>query len=325
MSRARTPEPVVEQEERTFAVDCMSRVEGEGRLKVVVRGSEVLSAELSIFEAPRFFERLVVGREPDEVLDIVARICGICPVAYQMTAVGGLRAPLRGRARPAGAAAAPPLLLGRVATEPCPAYLPAQRARLPGLRQRHRHGSRPPRHRRARAGPEAGRRGPAEAGRWPRRASGEHARGWLLPRTQPRPGASAAAGRWSRPWPMPRRRSSWTAAFDLPDFERDPLMLSMHDPELYALDTGRLITTEGIEIDPGRRGTRSSRSSTSSTPRPCRRRASMASITCWARRHAWCWPVERCIRWPRPRSRKPAARRCCGATCSRPSPHAVSR
>ena len=40
-----------------------------------------------IFEAPRYFEPLVVGRTPDEVLDIVARICGICPVAYQMTAV----------------------------------------------------------------------------------------------------------------------------------------------------------------------------------------------------------------------------------------------
>jgi coenzyme F420-reducing hydrogenase alpha subunit len=43
----------------------------------------------------------------------------------------------------------------------------------------------------------------------------------------------------------------WTAGFNLPDFERDPLMLSMYDPELYALDTGRLISTEGIDVDPG--------------------------------------------------------------------------
>jgi coenzyme F420-reducing hydrogenase alpha subunit len=42
---------------------------------------------LRIFEAPRYFERLVVGRTPDEVVDIVARICGICPIAYQLTAV----------------------------------------------------------------------------------------------------------------------------------------------------------------------------------------------------------------------------------------------
>jgi len=43
----------------------------------------------------------------------------------------------------------------------------------------------------------------------------------------------------------------WTSTFELPDFERDPLMLSMYDPELYALDTGRLVTSEGIDIDPG--------------------------------------------------------------------------
>ena len=47
----------------------------------------MVEARLRIFEAPRFFERLVVGRTPDEVIDIVARICGICPIAYQMTAV----------------------------------------------------------------------------------------------------------------------------------------------------------------------------------------------------------------------------------------------
>lgn len=71
--------------ERRLAVPSVSRVEGEGRLEVVVRGDEIVEAHLSIFEVPRFFERLVVGRDADEVIDIVARICGICPVAYQLT------------------------------------------------------------------------------------------------------------------------------------------------------------------------------------------------------------------------------------------------
>jgi coenzyme F420-reducing hydrogenase alpha subunit len=52
-----------------------------------VRDGAVLEARLSIFEAPRYFEQLVVGRTPDEVIDIVSRICGICPVAYQMSSV----------------------------------------------------------------------------------------------------------------------------------------------------------------------------------------------------------------------------------------------
>jgi coenzyme F420-reducing hydrogenase alpha subunit len=72
-----------------LAIDIagLTRVEGEGSLRLRVRDGVVEEAHLEIFEAPRYFERLVVGRTPDEVIDIVARICGICPVAYQMTAV----------------------------------------------------------------------------------------------------------------------------------------------------------------------------------------------------------------------------------------------
>ena len=71
----------------TVDVAGLTRVEGEGSLRLRVRDGQVEAARLEIFEAPRYFEQLVVGRRPDEVIDIVARICGICPVAYQMTAV----------------------------------------------------------------------------------------------------------------------------------------------------------------------------------------------------------------------------------------------
>jgi sulfhydrogenase subunit alpha len=73
--------------ERRFRVDYLTRVEGESSLTLRVRDGNVVEARLGIFEAPRYFERLVVGRSPDEVIDIVARICGICPIAYQMSAV----------------------------------------------------------------------------------------------------------------------------------------------------------------------------------------------------------------------------------------------
>ena len=82
-----------ERRERSFEVGQLTRVEGEGSLDLrVVRDGEVVEAQLGIFEAPRYFERLVVGRTPDEVIDIVARICGICPVAYQMRAVHAFEA-----------------------------------------------------------------------------------------------------------------------------------------------------------------------------------------------------------------------------------------
>jgi coenzyme F420-reducing hydrogenase alpha subunit len=72
---------------RTIKVDYLARVEGEGGLKVVVRNGMVESAELSIFEPPRFFEAFLRGRAFSEAPDITARICGICPIAYQMSAV----------------------------------------------------------------------------------------------------------------------------------------------------------------------------------------------------------------------------------------------
>ncbi|WP_447974646.1 Ni/Fe hydrogenase subunit alpha [Nitrospira sp. Kam-Ns4a] len=75
---------------RTIAVELLARVEGEGALRVRVRGDRVEDVQLRIFEPPRFFEAFLVGRHYDEVPDLVARICGICPVAYQMSAVHAL-------------------------------------------------------------------------------------------------------------------------------------------------------------------------------------------------------------------------------------------
>lgn len=71
---------------RTIRVEALARVEGEGALHLVVRGGRVEEVQLRIFEPPRFYEAFLRGRDFREVPDIVARICGICPVAYQMSA-----------------------------------------------------------------------------------------------------------------------------------------------------------------------------------------------------------------------------------------------
>jgi coenzyme F420-reducing hydrogenase alpha subunit len=75
---------------RTFEVKALSRVEGEGALYVKLRDNEVEHVELNIYEPPRFFESFLRGRSIDEVPDITARICGICPVAYQMSSCHAL-------------------------------------------------------------------------------------------------------------------------------------------------------------------------------------------------------------------------------------------
>ena len=71
--------------ERNIAVEDLARVEGEGALKVRIHNKAVEEVELRIFEPPRFFEGFLRGRMFSEAPDITARICGICPVAYQMS------------------------------------------------------------------------------------------------------------------------------------------------------------------------------------------------------------------------------------------------
>jgi len=72
---------------KTIRVDYIARVEGEGALDLHIRDGRVTRAHLKIFEPPRLFEALLRGRDFAEAPDITARICGICPVAYQMSAV----------------------------------------------------------------------------------------------------------------------------------------------------------------------------------------------------------------------------------------------
>jgi len=72
---------------RTIDVDALTRVEGEGALNLKIKGRKVTDVKLRIYEPPRFFEAFLRGRHFTEAPDITARICGICPIAYQMSSV----------------------------------------------------------------------------------------------------------------------------------------------------------------------------------------------------------------------------------------------
>ncbi|WP_063053769.1 Ni/Fe hydrogenase subunit alpha [Nocardia arthritidis] len=75
---------------RQLKVGSLARVEGEGALRIVVADGHVETAELNIYEPPRFFEAFLRGRAYTEPPDITSRICGICPVAYQTSACNAL-------------------------------------------------------------------------------------------------------------------------------------------------------------------------------------------------------------------------------------------
>jgi coenzyme F420-reducing hydrogenase alpha subunit len=74
----------------TLSVGALTRVEGEGALRVTLRDGALERVELNIYEPPRFFEAFLRGRSYTEPPDITARICGICPVAYQVSACNAI-------------------------------------------------------------------------------------------------------------------------------------------------------------------------------------------------------------------------------------------
>lgn len=82
------------EQKRTVSihVPVLARVEGEGALDLRIDNGAITQLRLRIFEPPRFFEKFLEGRHYTEIPDMVARICGICPVAYQVTAAQALEA-----------------------------------------------------------------------------------------------------------------------------------------------------------------------------------------------------------------------------------------
>ena len=80
---------------KTIEVPAMARVEGEGGLYIGLEDGKAVEVRLDIYEPPRFFEGFLRGRFLQEVPDITARICGICPVAYQMSSALALESALQ--------------------------------------------------------------------------------------------------------------------------------------------------------------------------------------------------------------------------------------
>ncbi|NUN03389.1 MAG: nickel-dependent hydrogenase large subunit, partial [Bryobacteraceae bacterium] len=82
-------------------VDCLARVEGEGALYIKLKGDRIQDVKFKIHEPPRLFEAFLRGRHIREAPDITARICGICPIAYQMNAVHAIERALKVSPEPA--------------------------------------------------------------------------------------------------------------------------------------------------------------------------------------------------------------------------------
>ncbi|MFN2309400.1 MAG: Ni/Fe hydrogenase subunit alpha [Gammaproteobacteria bacterium] len=81
---------MTDQRRVDIRIPVLARVEGEGALDLSIRAGQIAELRLEIYEPPRLFEQFLIGRGAQDVIDMTARICGICPVAYQISAVQAL-------------------------------------------------------------------------------------------------------------------------------------------------------------------------------------------------------------------------------------------
>jgi sulfhydrogenase subunit alpha len=75
---------------KKISIDHLARVEGAGGVTATIDGQTVTEVKFLVNEGPRLFERLTVGKTPEEDLNLVPRICAICSVSHHYAALRGL-------------------------------------------------------------------------------------------------------------------------------------------------------------------------------------------------------------------------------------------
>jgi sulfhydrogenase subunit alpha len=237
-------------ERRTIKTDYLARVEGEGAMSVRLANGTVEHVELRIFEPPRFFEAMLRGRSFREAPDITARICGICPVAYQVSAMNAME-------DACGVDVPEPIRLLRRLLY-CGEWIESHTLHVYMLH----------------APDFLGYDGAVELAR---DAPAIVERGLALKRTGNEL-MSLLGGREIHPinvrvggfYKAPSRRElralrdpleraleaaletvRWTAGFDFPEYEVDCELVALTTPGAYAIEDGRVTSDHGLEVAPG--------------------------------------------------------------------------
>ncbi len=232
---------------RTVKVNYLSRVEGEGGLYVRVERGEIREVKVNIFEPPRMFEAFLRGRHFQEVPDITARICGICPVAYQMSSVHALEAALDVTITPEIR------LLRRLLY--CGEWIESHALHIYLLQAPDFLGY-------PNAISMAGDH-PAEAGRGLRLKKIGNALLELLGGRATHPVSVCVGGFYRAPrradllafrddfkWGLEAslETAKWVSRFKLPDFAPDYEMVSLSHPDEFPMNEGRIISSHGVDV-----------------------------------------------------------------------------
>ncbi|MBM2616420.1 Ni/Fe hydrogenase subunit alpha [Actinoplanes sp. LDG1-06] len=234
--------------ERVLDVRSLARVEGEGAMHVRVRDGAVADVRLDIYEPPRFFEALLRGRRHTEPPDITARICGICPVAYQMSACAAVEDACGVSVDPAVATLRRLLYCGEwIESHTLHIYLlhaPDFLGYAGALEM------------------AQDRRDLVERGLSTKQAGNEivellggraihpvNIRVGGFYRTPSRAELTALRERLRKALDQAVETVQWVAGFDFPDFHHDHEMLALSTPGRYAIESGDVATTGGLTFD----------------------------------------------------------------------------
>ncbi|MGO8823997.1 MAG: Ni/Fe hydrogenase subunit alpha [Acidimicrobiales bacterium] len=239
-----------DERRRTVSVQGLARVEGEGSLRVEVRDGRVEDVELQIFEPPRFFEAFLRGRRATEAPDLTARICGICPVAYQMSACAAVEDAL-GISVHRGVADLRRLLYCgewlqshslHVHMLHAPDFLGCQDA--VEMAQRHRAAFE-----RGLALKKTGNRIMEAIGGRAIHPVNVKVGGFY--RAPSREEVAALAGPLSDALDLALATVAWVAGFDFPDVHGDYRFVALRDAGRYPLESGRVASSDGLDTTPG--------------------------------------------------------------------------
>ena len=237
-------------ETRTIKVEALTRVEGEGGLHVRIHDGVIEDVQLTIYEPPRFFEAFLRGRPLEEVPDITARICGICPIAYQMSSIHALENAL-------GVAVSPEIRRMRRLLY-CGEWIESHML--------HVHLLHAPDFFDADSGIDLVARFPDEINRGLRLKKHGNELLEVLGGRPIHPVNVAVGGFYRAPkrddlqrlipafeWGLEAAVDTvrWVAGFDFPDFERPYEMIAVSHPDEYAMNEGDIASTAGTSIPVG--------------------------------------------------------------------------
>jgi sulfhydrogenase subunit alpha len=235
--------------ERELITRALARVEGEGAMHVRVRDGRVDAVQLRIYEPPRFFEAFLRGRRFTEVPDITARICGICPVAYQMSSIAAMEDAC-GAAVPDGVRALRRLLYCGEWVESHALHVfllhaPDFLGYANGFEMARDHG---PVVESALQCKKAGNSLMRVIGG--REIHPINVRVGGFYRAPSRRELTALVDELERAREFALEAVAWTASLPCPDFEEDFVFVALTDPDVYAIEGGRLASTTGLDLAP---------------------------------------------------------------------------